>query len=99
MPDAPARECGARGPARTDPGMTAGRLRLAVVRQRYTPHGGAERFVERALGALAAKGADVTVIARRWETGVQGAAARIEVVDPFYAGRLWRDAGFARAAR
>jgi len=76
-------------------------LRLAVVRQRYNPHGGAERFVERAFGALAARGADVTIIARQWETGGKGSAGavRVQVVDPFYVGRLWRDAGFARAAR
>lgn len=71
-------------------------FRLAVVRQRYTPHGGAERFVERALAALAAKGADLTVIARRWESG---GTAKVVAVDPFFVGRLWRDAGFARAAR
>jgi UDP-glucose:(heptosyl)LPS alpha-1,3-glucosyltransferase len=71
-------------------------MRLAVVRQRYTPHGGAERFVERALASLAARGTEVGIIARRWETG---GAARVTVVDPFHIGRLWRDAGFARAAR
>jgi hypothetical protein len=27
-------------------------LRLAIIRQRYTPYGGAERFVEAALEAL-----------------------------------------------
>ncbi len=75
--------------------MTAA-LRLAVVRQRYNPHGGAERFVERAFGALAAGGADVTIIARSWEAG---GAAKVQVVDPFHVGRLWRDAGFAGAAR
>ena len=77
--------------------MNAARsLRLAVVRQRYTPHGGAERFVERALGSLAGRGAEVSILARGWESG---GSARITVVDPFYMGRLWRDAGFARAAR
>jgi len=77
--------------------MSAGRgIRLAVVRQRYTPHGGAERFVERALGSLAARGAQVSVIARSWDSG---GAASIVKIDPFYLGRLWRDAGFARAAR
>jgi len=75
--------------------MTAA-LRLAVVRQRYNPHGGAERFVERAFGALAASGTDVTIIARSWEAG---GTAKVQVVDPFHIGRLWRDAGFARAAR
>jgi UDP-glucose:(heptosyl)LPS alpha-1,3-glucosyltransferase len=28
-------------------------MKIAIIRQRYNPYGGAERFVERALGALA----------------------------------------------
>jgi UDP-glucose:(heptosyl)LPS alpha-1,3-glucosyltransferase len=68
-------------------------VRVALVRQRYSPFGGAERFIERAIGAL---GADValTVYAREWP----GAAA-VPVVrcDPFYVGRLWRDWSYARA--
>ena len=42
-------------------------MKLAIVRQKYTPFGGAERFVERALVALAAKGVDVTMVARQWQ--------------------------------
>ncbi len=39
--------------------------RLAIVRQRYNPAGGAERFVSRALDALARQGSlDVTLIRR-----------------------------------
>jgi UDP-glucose:(heptosyl)LPS alpha-1,3-glucosyltransferase len=72
------------------------KLRLAVVRQRYTPFGGAERFITRALPALEAAGIDVTLIARSadgWD------ARRVLPVDPFYVGRRWRDWSFARAAR
>lgn len=69
-------------------------MRIAVVRQRYNPYGGAERFVARALAALEKQGAEVTLVAREW----QDAAARTLKVDPFYVGRLWRDRGFARAA-
>lgn len=71
-------------------------MRLALVRQRYTPFGGAERFVERALGALRAQGADVTIIAREW-TGEAGPG--FLPCKPFYLGRTWRDAGFARCVR
>jgi UDP-glucose:(heptosyl)LPS alpha-1,3-glucosyltransferase len=67
---------------------------VAVVRQRYNPYGGAERFVARALDALAKQGAEMTIVAREW---ADGAAARTLKVDPFYVGRLWRDRGFARA--
>jgi UDP-glucose:(heptosyl)LPS alpha-1,3-glucosyltransferase len=69
-------------------------MKLAIVRQKYTPFGGAERFVERALAALRAKGVDVSVVAREWLGDVQGIR-----VDPFYLGRTWRDAGFARGVQ
>ena len=75
-------------------------MRLALVRQRYNPHGGAERFIERALGALGARGVEVTLIARSWgDGGRDGDSSNVQRVDPFYLGSLWRDAGFARAAR
>ena len=69
-------------------------MKLAIVRQKYTPFGGAERFVARALDALRAKGVDVSIIARQWQGDVPGIR-----VDPFYLGRTWRDAGFARGVR
>ena len=72
------------------------RLRVALVRQRYNPHGGAERFVERALPALERAGVELTLIARRAEGG---GARRLLAVDPFHFGNTWRDASFAAAAR
>ena len=66
---------------------------VAVVRQRYNPAGGAERFVSRAIAALAG-GASITLITRRWEK-LEGATPLI--VDPFYLGNVWRDWSFARA--
>jgi UDP-glucose:(heptosyl)LPS alpha-1,3-glucosyltransferase len=71
-------------------------MRIAVVRQRYNPYGGAERFVARALPALERGGAEVTLISRSEEGW---GARRVERVDPFYLGSLWRDWAFARAAR
>ena len=71
-------------------------MRIALVRQRYNPFGGAERFVERALEALERGGAEVTLIAREWS---DAGARRVLKVDPPYIGSVWRDAGFARAAR
>ncbi len=73
----------------------APRLRLAIVRQRYNPFGGAERFIERAIEALRARHVDVTMITRAWTAD---AARPALVCDPFYLGSLWRDWGFARAA-
>ncbi|MHB1292964.1 MAG: glycosyltransferase family 4 protein, partial [Sulfuricella sp.] len=68
-------------------------LRLALVRQRYTPYGGAERLVSNAIQALSAEGASLTVVTRRWETG-EGHGHLI--CNPPYLGSLWRDWGFAR---
>jgi UDP-glucose:(heptosyl)LPS alpha-1,3-glucosyltransferase len=70
-------------------------MRIAVIRQRYTPFGGAERFLASALDALAERGVAVTLYTREWTAQRGRIDARI--VDPFYVGGLWRDAGFVRA--
>ncbi|MGE5490332.1 MAG: glycosyltransferase family 4 protein [Actinomycetota bacterium] len=71
-------------------------MRLAIIRQRYNPYGGAERFVERALAGLERSDLDVTLITRRWD-GPEGRFRR-HICDPFYIGSTWRDASFGRAA-
>jgi len=72
-------------------------MRLAIVRQRYTPYGGAERFIEGALEALLERDVAITLYTREWpQTHLQ--LMEPHVVDPFYLGSLWRDWGFARAA-
>lgn len=67
--------------------------RIALVRSRYDPAGGAERFVQQAIAALRSEGVSLTVITRHWPEH-DGSAI---VLDPFHVGSLWRDAGFARA--
>jgi UDP-glucose:(heptosyl)LPS alpha-1,3-glucosyltransferase len=71
-------------------------VKLALVRQTYTPFGGAERFVERALDGLRDQGVDVAVIARRWQGEPGPGFVRC---NPFYLGRTWRDASFAKAVQ
>lgn len=66
--------------------------RVAIIRQKYNPSGGAERFVSRAIAALAGE-VEVTLVTRRWE---EHAGYRNLKVDPFYLGSVWRDWGFAR---
>ena len=68
-------------------------LRIALIRQRYTAFGGAERFVERAVQALQGQGAQLTLITRSWDAKVERAHL---TCNPFYLGNLWRDWGFAR---
>jgi UDP-glucose:(heptosyl)LPS alpha-1,3-glucosyltransferase len=67
---------------------------VALIRSRYDPAGGAERFVQNAVAALRSQGATLTIVTRRWPDH-DGSAI---VLDPFHVGSLWRDWGFARAA-
>lgn len=71
-------------------------MRLALIRQRYTPFGGAERFVERALQALVERGVEISLVTRRWPHDGDPRITPV-IVDPPYLGRTMRDAGFARA--
>ena len=71
-------------------------MKLAIVRQRYNPFGGAERIVSRVLPILERNGHHVTLITRSAEGW---GARRVLRVDPFHLGNLWRDWSFARAAR
>ncbi len=71
-------------------------MRLAIIRQRYTPYGGAERFVEAALEALLERSIAITLYTRSWPQ------TRLQLIEPVlcnppYVGRLWRDRSFARA--
>ena len=70
-------------------------MRIALIRQRYTAFGGAERFVANALRALTSQGALLSIVTRSWQ-----AQDGIDAIhcDPFYLGSVWRDWGFARAA-
>ncbi len=76
-------------------------MKIAIVRQRYNPFGGAERFVERALSALSAEGAEVSLITRSWD-GAPAEGFRQITCNPAYSrllgGRAARDRSFALAA-
>ncbi|MEK7436896.1 MAG: glycosyltransferase family 4 protein [Pseudomonadota bacterium] len=82
-------------------------MKLALIRQRYNPYGGAERFVERAITALAAQDVELSLLTRSWLGSQPGEGAqdcagaqregRMIRCDPFYLGRVWRDWSFARA--
>lgn len=72
--------------------------RLAIVRQKYRPDGGAERFVSRALSALSNQNLELNVITRQWQ-GEKQADWHIHICDPQKWGRISRERGFADAAR
>ncbi|MEW5562786.1 glycosyltransferase family 4 protein [Enterobacter asburiae] len=72
--------------------------RLAIVRQKYRPDGGAERFVSRALSALSNQDLELNVITRQWQ-GEKQDDWHIHICNPQKWGRISRERGFAQAAR
>ena len=48
-------------------------MRLAIIRKRYTPYGGAERFIQELAKSLASQGVQVSIIAASWSgSAVEG---------------------------
>ncbi|MBD2795682.1 glycosyltransferase family 4 protein [Xenorhabdus sp. 18] len=72
-------------------------MRLAIVRQKYRPDGGAERFISRALEALDNDSLDLNVITRSWE-GSRNPNWHVHLVNPFKWDRISREKRFAEAA-
>ena len=72
-------------------------MKLAIIRQKYSAFGGAERFIERLLPGLAEHKVDVSLIARKW-AGETDSPMHWVPCDPFYLGSAWRDRSFAQAA-
>jgi UDP-glucose:(heptosyl)LPS alpha-1,3-glucosyltransferase len=71
-------------------------MRVAIIRQRYAHSGGAERFFEGALEALLERNVAISLYTRSWpQTKLQ--LIEPVICDPWYAGSLWREWGFARS--
>ncbi len=70
-------------------------IRVALVRAKYNPFGGAERFVENAVAALQANNVSLTVLTRQWPTNAVGTSHVL--LNPAYLTSAGRDRGFARA--
>ena len=70
------------------------KFRLALVRQKYRPDGGAERFVSRALEALDDSDLELNVITREWQGPVKP-DWQIHICNPRKWGRISRERGFA----
>ncbi|OZG74914.1 glycosyl transferase family 1 [Hahella sp. CCB-MM4] len=68
--------------------------KLALIRQRYRPDGGAERFISRALERLGSQELEVTVITRKWQD--QKGNFKVLTCNPTKWGRISRERGFAR---
>jgi len=63
-------------------------MRLAIIRRRYNPYGGAERFIERLIPRLAQRNIDTTILTEQWEKN--SAEAKVITVSV---------SGMSRAAR
>ena len=73
--------------------------RLAIVRQKYRPDGGAERFVASALSALSQqKQLDITVLTRKWQ-GASNPDIHVRVCNPIKFGRVSREKRFASSVQ
>ena len=72
-------------------------MRLAIVRKRFNPFGGAEKFIVTAAGALMARGVDVTVVTEAWDGGEIAGLQRIVVPKRRGLFRHSRLAGFQAA--
>lgn len=79
------------------------RLRIALIRAKYNPFGGAERFVQTAVAALADEGASMTVLTRAWPetSAASGGAPAVDhvILNPRYFTSTGRDKGFAAAVQ
>ncbi len=72
-------------------------MKLALIRARYDPFGGAERFLNSAAEAMVTEGISPTIITRAWPQSANAAIAH-KIVDPHYLTTAGRARGFARAA-
>lgn len=73
-------------------------FRLALIRQKYRPDGGAERFVAKTLEALASHDLELNIITRQWQ-GTPEHNWHIHVCNPASWGRVNWDRGFAHAVQ
>lgn len=74
-------------------------MKLAILRQNYTPYGGAEKFIALAIEALAEfSELEIIIVARNWPQEDTPHNTKVLTCNPFYLGRTWRDFSFARQA-
>ena len=64
-------------------------MKLAIIRRRYTPYGGAERFIERISNELRLHDVNTTIVAERWNAPTEHEPKLLEV----------RTSGLSRASR
>jgi UDP-glucose:(heptosyl)LPS alpha-1,3-glucosyltransferase len=91
-------------PAELQPAKAADpQLRIALIRAKYNPFGGAERFVQTAVSALADEGVSMTVLTRAWPetSAASGGTSAVDhvILNPRYFTSTGRDKSFATAVQ
>ncbi|WP_323128463.1 glycosyltransferase family 4 protein [Candidatus Thiothrix anitrata] len=79
--------------------LTKKSIKIALIRQRYNPFGGAERFVERIIKSSNKYKIQITLITRKWPNTKDTKSNTILLCNPFYIGSLWRDWSFSRCIK
>lgn len=78
-------------------------MKLAIIRQKYTPYGGAEKFVSQALQTLSVNNdLQLLLFTRKWQdlkNNHENSKNFFEpiICNPFYIGSLWRDFSFLKS--
>lgn len=98
----PTSGCDSPGPESSEtvlPHMERRTLKIAILRQRYTPFGGAARIIDQAIRQFSERGhsARFTIVARSWKEGGDG-DVEFRRCNPPFVGRTMRDGSFVRAA-
>lgn len=74
-------------------------MKIALVRARYNPFGGAERFLNSAAEAIAANGATPTIVTRAWPETGGGSRIAHRILNPRHFTKAQRETGFASAVQ
>ena len=78
-------------------------MKLAIIRQKYTPYGGAEKFVSQALQTLSeSDNLELLLFTRKWQDSSNADNKNKKIFEPiicnpFYIGSLWRDFAFLKS--
>lgn len=78
--------------------MSIKTIRLAIVRQKYRPDGGAERFISHVMKVLENSRIKLNIITRQW-SGEQQPDWLVHLCNPNKWGRISRERGFANTAK
>jgi UDP-glucose:(heptosyl)LPS alpha-1,3-glucosyltransferase len=72
-------------------------MKIALIRAKYNPFGGAERFVQTAVSALASEGVSMTVLTREWPASAPASGIDHVTLNPRFFTPTGRDRSFAGA--